>query len=175
MVRRGLDVLRTHRYFSAVTASFLFMSLPSQTTVILADAVTDTTRCPSQKNTPLNLTLCFIHLHYAAAVSFTDCYPDVQCYCSLCVTDKIQNKAVRQRCLSTLSNCLSSCDIDGLNNDTYCIGWQISTHNFTYKHQNTRWSGTNIPLPVGLAGRKQVVHVHKPVLQTSRGTCRSQV
>ncbi len=152
------------------------MSLPSQTTVILADAVTGhNSMSKSEKHT-------FKIWHYASYIYITQQLWVLQTvtlmyngYCSLCVTDKIQNKAVRQRCLSTLSNCLSSCDIDGLNNDTYCIGWQISTHNFTYKHQNTRWSGTNIPLPVGLAGRKQVVHVHKPVLQTSRGTCRSQV
>lgn len=93
------------------------------------------------EKTPLNLTLCFIHLNYAAAMSCTDCYPDVQCCCSLCVADKRESKAVRQRCLSILSNCLSSCDIDGLNSDTYCKGWQISTHDLAYKHQHS-WSTT---------------------------------
>lgn len=46
-VGRGLDILRTHRYFSAVMASFLFVSLPSQTTVILADAVKVSIRHPT--------------------------------------------------------------------------------------------------------------------------------
>lgn len=98
---------------------------------------------------------------YVAAVNFTDWYTHVQCCCFLCVTDKREreSKAERLRCLSTLSNCLSSCDIDGLNSDIYCIGWQISTQNLTYT------VNINIPdLPVGLKECEQsLMYTGEPI------------
>lgn len=67
-----MDVLRSHRYFSAVAASFLFM--PSQTTVILADAACDTFQHISQKS---QLYRVDNPLNYAAPVSITGWKPVV--------------------------------------------------------------------------------------------------
>lgn len=84
-----MDILRTHRYFSAVKASFLFVS--SQTTVILADVACDTFQHISQKR---QLYSVDNPLNYAAPVSITDWKPGVVVVCSLCVTDR---KRAKQR------------------------------------------------------------------------------